>query len=96
MKKYLTIFIFFLMVFGCSSPIKVIKLQVKENELYIQNRKVIIDDFESEIIRLTNGLSKEELEEVTFSLTMDGKSKVGIVSDLKRKIESWKDSVRKE
>lgn len=93
MKNYFFALLF-LVGFSCSSPIKVINLDVKENNLYVQSRRINIDDFDSEIKRLTHGLSKKELGDVTFSLTMDGKSKVGLVSDLKLKIENWKDSVK--
>lgn len=93
MKTYF-LALLFLLIFSCSSPIKVINLDVKENRLYVQNRRINIDDFDFEMKRLTHGLSKKELKDVRFSLTMDGKSKVGIVSDLKLKIENWKDSVK--
>jgi biopolymer transport protein ExbD len=93
MKKYFFALLF-LVVFSCSSPSKVINLDVKENQLYIQNRRINIDDFDSEMKTLTRGLSKKELGDVTFSLTMDGKSKVGIVSDIKLKMENWKDSIK--
>ncbi|WP_133067256.1 hypothetical protein [Flagellimonas pacifica] len=69
---------------------------MKEDQLYIQDRKVDIEDFAYEVKRLTRGLSKKNLSDITFSLTLDGNSKIGIVTDLKTKIENWKDSVKKE
>lgn len=96
MKKCLVQLILLLGILSCSPHLKVINLDVKEDQLYIQDRKVDIEDFEYEVKRLTRGLSKKNLSDITFSLTLDGNSKIGIVTDLKTKIENWKDSVKKE
>ena len=79
-------------IISCSSTVQVIKLDIRENQIFVQNQKIGIDDFEKEVNRLTKDLNNNQLRKVSFSLMMDGKSKVGIVSDLKVKMENWKKS----
>ncbi|PCJ98465.1 MAG: hypothetical protein COA50_02890 [Flavobacteriaceae bacterium] len=92
MRRILNALIISMFIVSCSSSNQLIKLEIRENQLFIQNKKTVIDAFETDVRRLTKGFTEEELRKVTFSLTMDGKSKIGLVSDLKVKMENWKES----